>query len=561
MIMKSSIVGVSVTPGIGLEVAQVDFASQTVLKYGTKQIEYDIARREIADMDLFKEALQDLLFDMQIPKGTEVVLNFPSVVFKTVDYPAAMDEGQISNAIEEELIEHFIFKTTEPVVSAVKLPNSSIQFHKIAYTALQKSMLIEVAMAIKELGYKLYAVDTSVNSDLNALMYKHRVDTSRDKSWVLMIVDNSTCRILTMNGRNYVDTYEERISIGEVLGDAENYGTVVSAVAPILKNVPSQYLYVVSKTNVISAEVLASKLTYGAPIIHQEANCFSKEAMMELGPEVDSQYANLISLDVIGAAIYKDFFQMPQAGTQFNLFNKSLGDIYTMEQPPEISLGGNVIVVTNKLLISLFILLLILIVLPTVAAFIYFTTSVINAKNTISANENKAKEIQKFLDENKQVSAEIFDEGDEIRIGLVHNKNIYSYYTVVGTEIPKKLWLTRLKLSDKITIEGQADNLESVYAFFRSIKDYNPESKVKLQKLSLATSTPMSAIDTEEVMTNLEDNTDDILTSLNADFYEFIISDDPAAGQKNNNNNSKQTKGKKASKKKNALPALEPIND
>ena len=154
-----------------------------------------------------------------------------------------------------------------------------------------------------------------------------------------------------------------------------------------------------------------------------------------------------------------------------------------------------------------------------------------------------------------------FDEGDEIRIGLVHNKNIYSYYTVVGTEIPKKLWLTRLKLSNKITIEGQADNLESVYAFFRSIKDYNPESKVKLQKLSLATSTPMSAIDTEEVMTNLEDNTDDILTSLNADFYEFIISDDPAAGQKNNNNNSKQTKGKKASKKKNALPALEPIND
>ena len=113
---KSSIVGVSVTPEIGLEVAQIDFASQTVEKYGIRQLEYDASRREVADLDLFKEALQDLFFELQIPKGSEVVLNIPTVAFKTVDYPAAMDEGQISNAIEEELSEHFIFKTVEPVV-------------------------------------------------------------------------------------------------------------------------------------------------------------------------------------------------------------------------------------------------------------------------------------------------------------------------------------------------------------------------------------------------------------------------------------------------------------
>ena len=42
---KSSIVGVSITPEIGLEVAQIDFASQTVLKYGIRQLEYDTNRR------------------------------------------------------------------------------------------------------------------------------------------------------------------------------------------------------------------------------------------------------------------------------------------------------------------------------------------------------------------------------------------------------------------------------------------------------------------------------------------------------------------------------------
>ncbi len=544
---KSSIVGVSITPEIGLEVAQIDFASQTVLKYGIRQLEYDTNRREIADLDLFKEALQDLFFELQIPKGTEVVLNIPSVVFKTVDYPAAMDEAQIGNAIEEELADHFIFKSVEPVVSAVRLPNSTIQFNKIAYTAAQKQMLIEIAMGIKDLGYKLYAVDTSVNSILNALMYKQRLDVADNTSWILLIVDNMCCRIITMSGSNYVDTYEERISIGEVLGDAENYGTVVSAVSPILKNLPSKYLCIVSKTNVISAEVLASKLTYSAPIIHQEANCFSKEAFLELGPEVDEKFASILSLDIIGASIYKEFEQYSNA--HFNLFNKSLGDIYTMEQPPELLLNGRTLILSNAFLIKWLVIIALAILVPCIATSVYFTGQINMAKDKYKELDAEAKKIEQFLKDNENVSSELFDEGDEIRIGLEHNKGIYSYYTIVGTEIPKKLWLTRLKLSEKTTIEGQADNLESVYAFFRSIKDYDPNSGIKLQKLGLASKTELPPAQTDG---DVEFDTDSILTTLNADYYEFIISDEsqddtPSSGDNNNSGNG-------------LLQGLEPIN-
>ena len=555
LLKKSSIVGVSVTPEVGLEVAQIDFATQTVLKYGIRQLEYDASRREIADLDLFKEALQDLFFELQIPKGTEVVLNIPTVVFKTNDYPAALDEAQISNAIEEELADHYIFKTVEPAVSAVRLPNASMQFYKIAYTAAQKQMLIEIALGIKDMGYKLVGIDTSVNSVLNALMYKQRVDVSID-SWVLLIVDSYCCTIITMNGKNYVDTYEERISIGQVLDDAENYSTVVGTVTPILKNLPSKYLCVVSKTNIISAEVLASKLSYTAPIIHQEANCFSKEAFLELGPEVDEKFANIVSLDIIGAAIYKDFEQYSDA--HFNLFNKSLGDIYTSEQPPEIMLAGRTIVLTPQLLIFAFVVVAIVIILPTVGALLYYANLISTQQNKMAELNQKVQEINQFLKDNENVSSDLFDEGDEIRLGLAHNKNIYSYYTIVGTEIPKKLWLTHLKLSDKTTIEGQADNLESVYAFFRSIKDYNPNSDIKLQKLGLASKTSFTPI--EENVENgdntnsQEFDTDSILTSLNADFYEFIISDDPNAGKS-------QAKQATENTDNNGLPGLEPINE
>ena len=517
---KSVIVGVSVTPEVGLEVAQIDFATQTVLKYGVRPLEYDINRREIADMDIFKESLQDLFIDLQIPKGANIILNIPTVSFKVNDFPAALDEEQITNALDEELAENPFFKESEPGISAVQLPNSTIQFNKIAYIAAQKNVLVEIAMLIKDLGYKLYAVDESINSVLRALIIKERVNAEPNVSWVMLIVESFCCRVVPMNGRNFVDAYEEKISIGAVLGDAENYSTVINAVTPLLKNLPSKYLCVVSKTNIISAEVLASKLTYSAPIIHQEANSFSKEAFMEVGPGVDEALAATISLDIIGTALYKDFEALTTVN--FNLFNKTLGDIYLQEQPPELHLAGRTIVLSNQNLLVALIIVALVVLIPSIAGYIYLATNISILNNEKEKLEREIADIEKFLKENNAISTSMFDEGFEIKMGLTHNKNIYSYYTIVGTEIPKKLWLTHLKLSDKTTIEGQADNLESVYAFFRSVKDYNPDSQIKLQKLGLASSAKIQTLDE-----NAEFDTDSILTSLNADFYEFRISDEP----------------------------------
>ena len=457
---KKNIVGVSVSPELGLEVAQIDFVSRTVLKYGCKPLVYDNARREIADMDLFKDTLQDLFAELDIPKGSEVAITLPAITFRVVDYPASLDSTQITNAIEEDLVNHPIFQNNEPCISATKLPNSTIQFNKIAYTASQKTMLIEIAMQIKELGYRLTNIDTSVNATLNSLIYNERVNVAPDASWVLVLVENNCCRIIPMQGRNYVDCFEERISIGEVLGDAENYATVVNAVNPIIKNLPSMCLYVVSKTNVISAEVLASKLIYNAQIVHQEANNFAKAPFLEIGPLVDETIANSISLDVIGAAINEPFKQYSNA--HINLFNSSLGDVYILEQPPVVKIGEREFVLSMENMVKLAILFALIILVPVVGITLYVNKTTTDKKAELSALNTKISDIDKFLADNKNVSSELFDEGDEIRMGLIHNKNIYTYYTIVGTEIPKKLWLTGLKLGKNTTIEGQADNLESV---------------------------------------------------------------------------------------------------
>lgn len=544
---KNISVGVSVTPELGLEVAQIDYLSGTVVKYACRQLAYDNARREIADIDIFSDTLKELLTELQIPKGSEIVLNLPSVVFNVTDYPASLGETEVTNAIEEELSKHPIFQNTEGCISAVALPNSTIQFNKIAYTVAQKTMLIETAMQIKSFGYTLKCIDTSVNSTLNAMIYNNRVDVSPDLNWVLLLVENNCCRVIPMQGRTFVDSFEERISIGEVLGDAENYSTVINAVNPILKNLPSQRLYVISKTNVISAKILAEKLTYNGQIIHQDANCFAEAPFLQISSKVNEEVASQISLDVIGAAINREF--QKESVAHFNLFNASLGDVYLLEQPPVLKFGSLSLELSMANMITFSIIAAVFVVAVVVLTLIPLNANIASKTEELKGIERNIASIQKYLDANKDISSSIFDEGDEIRIGLLHNKNIYTYYSIVGTEIPKKLWLTGLNLGQYTTIEGQSDNIESVYSFFRNVKDYNPSSNVKLQKLGLATNSKLTTLSEENGGEGVFDS-DSIITSMNADFYEFRISNAPEVKKKIDKPNSK----------KSGLPDLEPID-
>ena len=558
---KRTVIGVSVSAETGLEVAEIDYPTGTIMKYGRKAVEYSAVKREIADLDLFKETLQDLLEEMNIQKGSELVLNFPTVTYKVADYPSAMELAQVEAAIEEDLYDNPYLRNSEPCYGYA-LVNSSLQFNKYVYTALQKTTLIELILAIKDMGYKICAIDTSADSVLNALIYLNRVNTEPDTNWVLLTVDNSCCRVISMLGKECLDCFEEKISIGEVLSDAENYASVISAIEPVLKNLPSKYLCVVSKTNVISAEILSNKINYSAPIIYQEANGYLKEALLNISPLVDTEYEKSISLDVIGAAIYNDFHNVKSASA-INLFNKTLGDVYLTEQPPTIMNGK--IVLSNGFLTTIGVIVAAVIALISIVISSYFTIQNSNMNEDISYMEERIAKIDQFLDKHKSLSSEVFDEGDEIKQGLTHNKNIYSYYTIVGTEIPQKLWLTHLKLSDKTTIEGQADNIESIYAFFRSIKDYNPSSEISLQDLGLATAGPRNFGDADS------DDVENILTSLDADFYKFRISDDTAPAvteDEEDANNTKSKKSKKSKKTKNSkksspketLPELEVIN-
>lgn len=510
--------GVSVTPGIGIEVAQIDYEKRILINYVTRPFEFDPRfQGPNFDLDIFKETLYDALVDIGAPVGSEIVLSLPTTIFKIKDWPASMDQAQIINNIEDEILETPQFQNDpgEPSYSYCVLPNSTIQFNKIVYTALHKSLVMEIAVQIRDLKYKLVAIDTSLNSTLNALIYSGRVDVDPTTAWVMLVVDGHYCRVVPMIGKNYVDCMEEKINIGKVLGDEENYDIVVNAINPILKNTPSSLLYVISKTDLISAKLLADKLQYKSQIVHLEANFLNKEPLLEPAIDLSAENAKKATLDVVGAAIKKSFGENSTA--PLNMFNSMLGDVYTSQVPPVFN--GIELSLENMIKFGVGIAILILVIAFSVVFFI--NKSLTDQEAKISEFDRNIEEIDKFLADNKDISAKKFSETDEIRMGLTENKNIYSYYTIVGTEIPKKLWLTALDIGEHVNIEGQADNLESVYAFFRNIKDYDPNSAIKLQRLGLAGKSKINGF------TEIGDDydTESILTTLNADFYEFKISD------------------------------------
>lgn len=552
---KKVVVGVSVTPDVGIEVAHVDYEKQELLNYVSKPFAFDSKMQSGFDLDIFKETLYDALVDAGVPQGTEIVLNFPSCIFDVVDRPASIDKTQLSNAVEDDITENPLFNSDadEPIFSYCVLPNSTIQTNKVVHEALPKSIIMEVALQIKDLKYNLVAIDTSINSTLNALIYTGRVDVAPDKMWVMLLVDNNCCRVISMQGRNYVSCSREPISIGKVLDEDDNYSSVVNAVSPILKTTPSSLLYVISKTDIISAEKLASKLTYKAQIVHQEDNIYNKSAFLQ--SEMDDNADRMPTLDVIGAAINKPF--KTNSNAPLNIFNSQLGDIYFSQTPPVFR--GIELSMENMLKFGAVIGALII----AISLIISFSVNgQKDAKNHKIADYNaKIAEIDQYLKEHEDISTQQFSETDEIRMGLSSNKAVYSYYTIVGTEIPKKLWLTSMELGDHVSIEGQADNLESVYAFFRNIKDYNPSAPIKLQKLGLAGK--HNAAGYSEISGD-DFDTETVLTSLNADFYEFKISDKEAEAAEEKDGNGDAAKGNVKNKNKKSgksagLPALEPL--
>lgn len=503
----------SVTPGVGLELIQLDLSSRSVKNYAFRPLDYDEANRKIADMEDFRRAVTELFAELAIPPKSSITLNLPMVLFGNTTLNLLLADDAITEALTSEVEQSYIFKRYDPVISWVDAPTGqSGDSRKLFYSAIQKNVIEDIKNTLSELGYTLAGVEISLTSVLKALAFSGLAEEQMKDgiSWNLMLVSPNGYSICSMVGKNIIDYYEEPLAIKSFEGD-EIYNAISASAQITLMSYPANYLYVISETDLVSAEFLAKRIPADCRVNFLENNSFKKQDAIPVSLEVLEETAHKISLEAIGIAV-GNAVNMP---IKFN-FMASTGesDVDNPDEPVHVVLGSTEFDISPSVATKVSVLIAIVIMIPALAAF--FGIPMIQNQKQAQLDEVNSKleqtnaEIKKIQD--AQNKSNDFDVNSEIKRVLGNNRAKLMAYTALGESVPKNLWVTYFVAKDdgKIDIKGEAKNVEDIYLFFRNMKDSLINTQLKLHKLQMKTDSVDEAVNTsnnyEFEITNMTDS-------------------------------------------------------
>ncbi len=480
----------SVTPGVGLELIQLDLQSHTVKNYSYRPLEYNESLREIADMEMFKNAVTELFEELKINPKCSVVLNLPMVLFGSKDLPLLLADDAVQEALTSEVEQSYIFKRYEPVVSWCDSNNMQAgDSRKLFYSAVQKNVIDDIKNALTELGITLAGVEISLTSILKAMAFSGLAEEQMkdNVSWNLMLITPSGYSICSLIGKNIVDYYDEPLAIKSFEGD-EIYNAINASAQITLMSYPANYLYIVSETDMVSAELLAKRLQTDSIVNFLENNSFKKQDVLPVSLEVLEDTAHKISLEAIGIAV-GNAVSMP---VKFNFLVSGTGGEGLKEDPNEpihVVLGSSEFDISPNAARNVSLLIAAIAVVPVLAAFLGIPM-IANKKQAQldelnSRLEQTNAEIKRIQEEqNKQND---FDVNAEIKKVMSNNRSKLMGYTALGESVPKKVWLTYFTAKDdgKFDIKGESDNVEDVYLFYKNMKDSLISTKLRLHKLQM----------------------------------------------------------------------------
>lgn len=484
-------VGVAVSPGLGLEMIEIDRMTGTVNKYGVKPLDYNNSTREITDYEEFRTALEELFEELHIPKRSNIVLSLPNVYFGMITLPVLLTDEAISNAIISEVEQSYIFKRQEPVVSWSEVfSNDSSENRTLAYTAIQKDSFDQIIETCNELGCTLTGLENSYSSLLRALHYINATkEQMKDNvSWNLMLIMQNNYSIISMNGKKVVDYYEEPLALKSFVDD-EIYNAIKTSSQLTLAGLPANYLYIISETDLVSAEVLSMKMSFEGSVNFLECNKFIQNELLPVNLNILPKLALQISPEAIGIGVYT-FCDFP---LDLNILkNQEGGAIMTgdIEECPRVNIGNLEVELTPDFIKKLSLIVGAILVVPVLLVFLLLN-NVITPKEQAKLDEVNIKvaslnsEIEKYKDSSQQNT---FDVNTTLNNIIEQNKMKLTYYSALGMSIPPKLWVTSFKISgqNKIDIKGKAKDVKSVYIFYKGLKQLVNNSDIRLYKLELA---------------------------------------------------------------------------
>lgn len=506
-------VGVAMSPGIGLEMIEINPKTKTIEKYACKPLDYDYSKREIADYDQFREVLISLFDDLKINRKSNIVLTLPSVHYGLISLPTALgDEGVTSALVSEVEQASYIFKRQDPVISWTDAyPAGDKDNREILYGAIQQAAIDEINAACVEIGCTLVAIETAQNSLLKTLEFNNLADEhmAPNTTWNLMVINPNSYSMITLNGKSVIEYREEPLALRSFVGD-EIYEAIISSAQLTLQTIPSNYLYIVSETDMVSAEVLSMKIPFDGNIKFLESNKYVQNPLMQASYNILPNQVLKITPEAIGSGIYL----ISQFPFKFNLLGKGNEELAVLQEvAPKIRVGNTEIELTSAFVKKIAAIAALILLVPTGILF-----AIMNQLNT--QNQEKLNSINQQLEADKAELAnfedidkkDTFDSKLEINNIQSINRTKLIYYTAIGTNIPPNTWLIYLRIfgDKKIDIIGRSTNVENVYTFYKNMKMSVIDSDLRLNRLEISADSVGNLV--------VED-----LNSIKPTFYEFEI--------------------------------------
>lgn len=509
---KKEKVYVSVTQSTGMEVFQVDENSGHITKYANKHLAYDDSTKEITDLEKFRETFLELLTEIGIKPNCDVVLNLPTVLLGTRELPTMLEDPAIGQSILAEIESSYVFSRYTPVFDWKDFNSSkNAGMRNIFYCALQDNIISKITELLKEVGAKIIDIQTSYTTILNGLARTNLIEQQLqpERSWNLMIVNNGGYAIFSMVADKIIDFVQEDMPLMEERAD-DIYNAIASTAELTLLGFPANYLVIVSESDMVSAEELATSLTSTGSFSYQDVvfiddNLYRSNEFLPLAPTVDAKYKLKPSLKTLGMlqgrkypVIAKfDFLKItPKANYDNEIVRFNIGDKIF-----EITPNGAKI----YSIICAGILLVILIPL-----FIFLPILNKPFSDKISALEIQITDLEKQITDLNAKDTSKFDVNEEIKTVLANNRTKLISYITIGEIIPRKLWITYYKAhsKDKIIITGVSASIDDINTFYRNINNTLPNCKLQLKNMEMNNTSEEDAAVAE------------------AQYYDFVITND-----------------------------------
>ena len=484
------IIGISVTPNIGVEVIQTDRKSNQVIKYGRRFIEYNFSTREIQDYGAFKSAVIDLFNELDINAKSNVFLTLPNVHFDFMNLPLILPDDGINTAISSKAEESYIFKRVEPISAWLDVNvNTNTETRHIIYSSFQKTAIDEIKDVFADIGSNLVGIESAYSAILRGIYFSNLCsqEIAENQSWNVLLINTNSYAIFSLVGTRLVDYQEVPLAI-KSFSYEEAYQAITTSVSQILPNYPARKLLIVSQADDICAEVLKTQIIFDEKIETIDCNKYAKKPFVDVASEITSKEASSITLSAIGAANSQmsDFLVL-------NILGKGAAAQQTlyatfMFMDKEILVTPDLIRGASYILSGIIILIIV--------ALVGISMMVSNIS---------AKELQQIKNKTTSIESEIktltsqdgfADINSIINNIILANKQAISFYDSLSSDIPSNVWLTYYYNQDgsKVAVEGISTTINDIYGYYKSLKVLSPQSSIKLNRLKVVTG-PLDDID------------------------------------------------------------------